>query len=354
MVRKPAMTAAMLAIVATASGATHQAVLVSEGYLQETGEPYSTWQITIALEPGEDWQAADMNAYMEGGGEFFQHFLDGIGDPPNPILFSAFPDLEYTSYYTSPAEWPNTDYAGDIVYVMKDDTPMVLTAAWWDTVTVTGPGEFVIAQITVLPWEDQWWGLKCGYLELYRTLWYCTATVFFTRRRQRGVYGGARHDRFLGNVVVGETSNPQTFTVHNDTPEYLELYIYCYDCGSEYDYTPEWAYGLLPGESEQFDVTFSPSELGLNEATMSIEGWYEFIWDPNMPPGTGICGGTIHVELSGTGILPALGVDPEFLDFGDAFIGQASSPRMITLSNNSGVEIQVGRSDAVWAQSRRF
>jgi predicted outer membrane repeat protein len=152
-----AMLACLALFAAAANAAEHNAVLVSEGYLQETGEYYSQWQIVISLDSGEDWCAAELTATIDpSDGLFYQHAFDA--DPPNPILFPVFPDLEYTSYYTSPWEWPNTSYHGNVVaFVFKDDTDYQLSAEWFDTIFDPVPGYFVIAQITVLPaTPDDW------------------------------------------------------------------------------------------------------------------------------------------------------------------------------------------------------
>ena len=150
---------AVLTVVATAYGdwmiASHE--LWSAGTLPGSGLPYVSYRILVDVlaEPGDEWTAAGLDLELNGG-TFYQ---DPLGaHPPNPALFPVFPDLELDSYYTSPGDYPNTAFDGHLVGIAStDDTDTVLDTDWFDTID-SGNGEFVIAQITVLPTDPDWIG----------------------------------------------------------------------------------------------------------------------------------------------------------------------------------------------------
>lgn len=128
------------------------------GTLPESGEEFFTYrlQVHVTTTPGhaddDDWTAAGLDARLTGG--VFHQYLWG-GNPPNPAYFPDHPDLEYDTYYTSPADYPNTDYDGSHVGIAGMDHPTELDTDWFDTV-YTGNGDFVIQQFTVLPSEPDW------------------------------------------------------------------------------------------------------------------------------------------------------------------------------------------------------
>jgi hypothetical protein len=348
MSRQLITTMTLLALVTAANAATHEAILVSEGYLEETGDYYSQWYICISLDPGEDWQAAQMTATIDPSfGVFYQHPFDVyVGNPPDPFWFTIFPDVEYTSYYTSPGDYPNGPYYGSLVAFTPPtmypanpyETETFLWAEWYDIVDVPGPGDFVIAQVTVLPTEPYEWFAEVSLTSIVIPYAEVSDTLFL------GSGGGnlvADPDTLdFGDVPVGDTSAPQTVTVTNNTGEYLEVSAYTWGPGEDdFDCTPEWT-DIPHGQSEDFDVTFSPSAPGSRDATLTFEGWYWWEPDPNWP-GEYVLWGSIDVELSGVGIATSLDIDPEAVDFGNVFIGQTSDPETLTLINNCGMEVEV-------------
>jgi len=144
----------------------------------------------------------------------------------------------------------------------------------------------------------------------------------------------------FGDVPVGDTSAPQSVTVTNSTGLWLSVWAHMGGpYGDDFDCTPEWA-DIPHGQSEDFDVTFSPSAPGIRAATLTFEGWYWWEPDPNWP-GEFVLWGSIDVELSGVGIATSLDVDPEAIDFGNVFVGQTSDPETLTLINNCGMEVEV-------------
>ena len=338
MARRFLVTTILLAFAAAASAAEHYAVLISEGNLPESGEYYSQWHIMISLDPGEDWVGAELTADIDpGDGLFYQHPFNDP-DPPMPMFFPVFPDSEYTSYYTSPGEWPNTEYQGDIVQIgLKDDTPPQLWAAWFDQVYVPGPGDFVIAQITVLPWDPYEWSVEVSVMSQVDPSGWVSDTLWLGGGGGDDFYAAPESIDF-GDVAVGHTSAPQTVTVTHHTGEYLEVDTHFSGPAQDDFYCTPWWASIPSGQSEDFDVTFSPSAPGTREATLTFEGWY-WVDDPNWPEW--VLWGTIDVELSGVGIATSLDVDPEAVDFGNVFIGQTSDPATITLSNNCGMDVEV-------------
>ncbi len=153
---------AMAVLVITASAnATITAghYLWESGTLPDSGEAFVSYRIwvDVGYSPGspeeDDWWAAGLNADLTGG-IFYQ---DPHGaNPPNPAYFDSYPDLEYDSYYTSPGDYPNTDYYG--AYAggsFPPEDPWELDTDWFDTID-TGNGNFVIAQFTVLPTDPDW------------------------------------------------------------------------------------------------------------------------------------------------------------------------------------------------------
>jgi hypothetical protein len=153
-------TATLVIVVSTADATiTADHFLWASGRLPESDFEFFTYrvQVHVSTTPGhaddDDWTAAGLDASLTGG-VFYQDPHNGH-NPPNPDFFAAWPDLEYDSYYTSPGNYPNTDYDGTFVSFDPWDTDTRLGADWFDTVD-TGNGDFVIAQFTVLPDEPDW------------------------------------------------------------------------------------------------------------------------------------------------------------------------------------------------------
>jgi hypothetical protein len=172
MLKKLIVTAAVLAIV-TAANAT-----ISAGWGEwstgtlTTGDDYFSYRITVDVTdtppddphgwtPGpDDWTAAGIELGVTGG--IFYHDPVNDGNPPNPSFFAYVPDSEFTSYWTSPADFPNTDYSGTAAGIASTaDTTTLLDTDWFDTID-TGNGTFVIGQITVLPDDPASWDPMVG------------------------------------------------------------------------------------------------------------------------------------------------------------------------------------------------
>ncbi|MHC4093442.1 MAG: right-handed parallel beta-helix repeat-containing protein, partial [Planctomycetota bacterium] len=85
------------------------------------------------------------------GGAFFQHPWGA--NPPNPAFFAIAPELEFDSYHTSPADYPNTTYSGDKVFLSGEETDTYIDTSWFDN-DDTGDGSFVVCQFTVIPDDE--------------------------------------------------------------------------------------------------------------------------------------------------------------------------------------------------------
>jgi hypothetical protein len=136
--------------------ASHQ--MWSEGALAASGDAYVAYRICVDVTDtaglgSDDWTSATLEVDLIGGVFYQQVFSD---DPPPPI-FDPPPDWDFDSYYTSPGDYPNWDYQGDVVFVTrKDDTATRLDTDWHDLID-TGNGSFVVTQATILPdGSDDW------------------------------------------------------------------------------------------------------------------------------------------------------------------------------------------------------
>jgi hypothetical protein len=135
---------------------------VYEGFLTEYPDTYVFCYDLMVEITGEDaWVVAGGPTVTEPwihlyGGVFFQHPM-GV---PDPRLFWRYPDLRYTSFYTTHLGWPNTAELG----VMPGfafgpaDTPTTLNADWfWTPDGNDYPGDFTIARFTVIPDDPNVW-----------------------------------------------------------------------------------------------------------------------------------------------------------------------------------------------------
>ena len=135
----------------------------------------------------------------------------------------------------------------------------------------------------------------------------------------------------FGNVVVGETSAPQTVTVANtgnaDLTVTNVVIIGDFAITSTTCVVPT----LAPGASCTADVVFSPTGLGDLNGILSIESD-----DPDSA--------VVDVALSGTGIPtpePDISVSPTTVDFGSVIIGNTSA-QTVTVTNAGSATLNVG------------
>ncbi len=110
------------------------------------------WQTAGGLHVGVPWITLE-------GGSFYQHPLCDT-NPANPDLFAEFPDSEYTSFYTTPASYPDIAEMGDSPSFAYGpaDTPEALCADWFRTPEPPPyqPGDFTIARFSIVPDNGEW------------------------------------------------------------------------------------------------------------------------------------------------------------------------------------------------------
>jgi hypothetical protein len=124
------------------------------------GQPAYVFRLRINLTPGDDWTNASI---------FFQQihpFLtwyqspSNDGNPPDPSLFGTYPNSQWTSYYTSPADYPTSSYDGGIVGITSiSEGGWTLDTDWYDSVTgPLGASGAVIGQFTLRSSFGSWTG----------------------------------------------------------------------------------------------------------------------------------------------------------------------------------------------------
>jgi hypothetical protein len=115
------------------------------------GQPAYIFTLRVNLTPDDDWTSASI---------FFQQihpFLtwyqspSNDGNPPDPSLFGTYPNSQWTSYYTSPADYPTSSYDGGIVGITSvSEGGWTLDTDWYDSVTgPLGVSGAVIGQFTL-------------------------------------------------------------------------------------------------------------------------------------------------------------------------------------------------------------
>lgn len=132
------------------------------GNLPDSGTPYYNVRILVNVTdtPGvgpDDWTTTGLTASVTGA-TFYQDAMNDT-NPPNSGFFGLVPDSEYTSYYTTPADYPNTAFTGTAIgfALGPNDTPTSLRADYFDTID-SGNGLFYIVSITVIPDGPDWSG----------------------------------------------------------------------------------------------------------------------------------------------------------------------------------------------------
>lgn len=146
MIKKLLATTAVLAMVAAASANISAFITAPTTVTLTAGAAYYQ-DIYVTVDAGDSWTAAGLDATVSSS--FYQDAFDA--NPPNPALFGVFPDSEFTSYYTSPGDYPNAAYNGAIVGIAaSNDAGNVLDTDWFDTISPETGGDYMIARITVL------------------------------------------------------------------------------------------------------------------------------------------------------------------------------------------------------------
>jgi hypothetical protein len=129
----------------------------------------------------------------------------------------------------------------------------------------------------------------------------------------------------FGNQNVGSMSNPMSSTLTNTGSATLDISAISITGTNAGDFPMNNNCGstLTPGASCTINVTFDPSAPGMQTASVSITD--------NAP------GSPQMIALSGTGVAPAVTLNPTSLIFGNQLLGTTSPAQTVTLTN-SGTE----------------
>jgi len=133
----------------------------------------------------------------------------------------------------------------------------------------------------------------------------------------------------FGSQIAGTSSAPQTATLSNgqSTP----LNISSIAVSGDYSQTSNCPPQLASQSSCSINVTFTPTAIGTRAGTLTVAD------DAN-----GVPGSTQTVSLAGTGVsAPVANISPASLTFSAQFVGTASAPQTVTLSNPGVVAVAV-------------
>ena len=137
----------------------------------------------------------------------------------------------------------------------------------------------------------------------------------------------------FGNVVVGESSAPQTFAVSNTGTAALS--VGTVTISGDFAITGDTCSGasVQPSNTCTVSAAFVPTAAGTASGTLSIPSD-----DPDTP--------VFDVALSGTGttttvLEPNISVTPTTLAFGNVVVGTTSAPQTVTISNTGTADLTV-------------
>ena len=132
----PIVAVLALAAVTASAAISTEFVLVGEG----TVAGYNTYDMVAHCTT--DWTNARLDLVLTAG-TLYQHFA-GTNVEPNPLFFPVYAELEYDTYLTVPAGFPNVPGFGGTT---QCDTAGI-AASWFDSVD-DGAGSHVVARITL-------------------------------------------------------------------------------------------------------------------------------------------------------------------------------------------------------------
>jgi hypothetical protein len=159
MLKKLVAVTSILAVAAVASAdVTPSVAPYFEGYLSDGTTYVYSFDLMVSVPAGDAWTVAGGPAVGDpwvtyNDGVFYQNAFNDF-NPPIPILIPAYPDSEYTSFYSTHLGWPNTADQGvpPGFAFGPADTPNALVADWfWTPDGNDYPGDFTIARFTVIP-----------------------------------------------------------------------------------------------------------------------------------------------------------------------------------------------------------
>jgi len=151
------------------------------------------------------------------------------------------------------------------------------------------------------------------------------------------------HD--YGDVVV-TTSSAQTFEIRNDGDEDLTVNstsLVGADASQFAITSGGGSFTLIPGASQNMDVTFTPSSLGGKSATLRISSN-----DPDEDP--------FDVALAGNGVsapVPDIASSPTSHDYGDVVVN-TSSAQLFVISNVGSADLNVSSTSLAGTDAAQF
>lgn len=129
----------------------------------------------------------------------------------------------------------------------------------------------------------------------------------------------------FGGQRVGTTSGSQTVTLTNNGSAALAIGTIAVD--GAWAQTNDCASSLPVDASCTITVTFAPTTTGAQTGALTI--------------GSDAAGSPHTVSLTGTGIAPAVSLDPATLDFGNQPVGITSAARTLTITNSGSDALEI-------------
>jgi hypothetical protein len=113
---------------------------------------YYTFDLVVEVEEGDDWTAILAEAELTDCPDCMFYQEPTFGDDwPQPNFFGFVPELEFDSWYTTGAGFPNTDHSPPEGngFAEIDNQDQYLRAVWFDR-SEPGGGAFVLARYTIM------------------------------------------------------------------------------------------------------------------------------------------------------------------------------------------------------------
>ncbi len=133
----------------------------------------------------------------------------------------------------------------------------------------------------------------------------------------------------FGDVLVGDTSAPETFTVAK-TAGFLPVFIFDVYVSNPTNFnivsdgcTGQWIHDFNPCD---VDVTFTPDQVGFYSASFVVIGLDRHVAN--------------FAGMEGQGVAPAVTLSRTDIDFGDQIIGNAST-QPVTLTNSGTADLHI-------------
>ncbi len=138
----------------------------------------------------------------------------------------------------------------------------------------------------------------------------------------------------FGNVNVGSSSAPQTFTVSNTGTANIVIGTISITGTDVFKFSKQndtcSGKTLAPSSNCTLQTVFTPVSAGSKSASLSI-----LSNDPDTP--------TFNVPLSGIGVgIPNISVTPTSYNFGNVNVGSSSAPQTFTVSNTGTGDLVIG------------